>query len=104
MLLFAPIAFLGALPIFVLRKRTITSTTPWGVKEHSPLTLTLGSTAALPSTNTRFAQIASLRSPAATPVFISYLVGSVPILVAYLWCAGYVSSDAKLGLLFYHKG
>lgn len=65
------------------------------------LTLLAAAPAKSPS---RFAQLASLTSATSLPVLIAYLIGSAPVFTAYLWCASSVSTDARLGLLFYHKG
>lgn len=54
--------------------------------------------------STRFALIASLKHASTLPIFLTYLVASVPILFAYTLCANWVSTDPRLGFLFFHKG
>ncbi|ORY72611.1 nucleoporin protein Ndc1-Nup [Leucosporidium creatinivorum] len=83
-LLFSPLAFLGALPIIVLRKQTITTS--------------------LPSTATRFSQLSSLRNPSTLPIFLAYLFGAISLSTSYIWCAGYTSRAPQLGVLSYHEG
>ncbi|GAA5951721.1 hypothetical protein JCM3765_003094 [Sporobolomyces pararoseus] len=83
-LLFAPIAFLGTLPLFVLRKQTISLPQP-----PQP---------------TKFSQYSQLWERPTLKVFFSYLVGAAFFHFAYVWCTGYTSRDAKLGLFFYHQG
>ncbi|GAA6064070.1 hypothetical protein JCM10212_001476 [Sporobolomyces blumeae] len=83
-LLFAPVAFLGTLPLFVLRKRTITTPRP--------------------PPPTRFAQLSQLRNRSTVPVFLTYLSGVAAFHFAYVWCASSVSTEARLGLFFYHQG
>ncbi|GAA5990201.1 hypothetical protein JCM5350_001083 [Sporobolomyces pararoseus] len=83
-LLFAPVALLGTLPLFVLRKQTISLPQP-----PQP---------------TKFSQYSQLRERSSLKVFFSYLVGAAFFHFAYVWCSGYTSRDAKLGLFFYHQG
>lgn len=56
--------------------------------------------ASLPATATRFSQLALLRQPSASPILLAYVLGSLPILFAYLWCASSVSPAAQLGWFF----
>ncbi|GAA5911686.1 nucleoporin NDC1 [Sporobolomyces salmoneus] len=83
-ILCAPIAFLGTLPLFVLRKQTITLPQP-----PSP---------------TKFSQYSHLRDRSTLRVFLTYLAGAGLFHFAYVWCAGSVSKEARLGLFFYHQG
>ncbi|GAA5863792.1 hypothetical protein JCM1840_005768 [Sporobolomyces johnsonii] len=83
-LLFAPIAFLGTLPLFVLRKQRVTTARP-------PLP-------------TRFAQLAQLKDRSSAQIFLTYLAGAALLHVAYVWCSGYASRDPQLGLFFFHEG
>ncbi|GAA5933058.1 Ndc1p [Sporobolomyces koalae] len=83
-IVFAPIVFLGSLPLFVLRKQTISLPRP--------------------SLPTRFSQFAQLRQRSTLKVFLSYLAGAGFFHIAYIWCAGYTSTDPRLGLFFYHQG
>ncbi|GAA5890298.1 hypothetical protein JCM16303_005323 [Sporobolomyces ruberrimus] len=83
-LLCAPIAFLGTLPLFVLRKQTVSL-------PHPPLP-------------TKFAQYAQLRNRSNLKVFLTYLAGATFFHFAYVWCSGYTSKDSRLGLFFYHQG
>ncbi|SCV69567.1 BQ2448_2587 [Microbotryum intermedium] len=83
-LLFSPVVFFGALPLFIHRKRTIST--------------------ALPSASTLFAQLESLRRPNAITTLTVYLVAVAPIHFAYVWCTSYTSREPRLGWLFYHSG
>ncbi|GAA5963037.1 hypothetical protein JCM21900_002318 [Sporobolomyces salmonicolor] len=83
-LLFAPIAFLGTLPLFVLRKQRLTTARP-------PLP-------------TRFAQLAQLNDHSSAQIFFTHLAGAALYHAAYVWCSGYASKDPQLGLFFFHEG
>ncbi|GAA5919791.1 hypothetical protein JCM1841_005864 [Sporobolomyces salmonicolor] len=83
-LLFAPIAFLGTLPLFVLRKQRVTTARP-------PLP-------------TRFAQLAQLNDHSSAQIFFTHLAGAALFHAAYVWCSGYASKDPQLGLFFFHEG
>ncbi|GAA6012085.1 hypothetical protein JCM11491_001745 [Sporobolomyces phaffii] len=83
-LLFAPVAFLGTLPLFVLRKRTISLPRP--------------------PRATRFAQYSQLRERSTLTVFLTYLSGAAMFHLAYVWCTGYTSKNPNLGFTFYHQG
>ncbi|BGO89507.1 hypothetical protein NBRC10512_003968 [Rhodotorula toruloides] len=85
LLLFAPIAFLGTLPVLVLRKQTITTSRP-------PLP-------------TLFSKLSSIRKRSlALPVFFAYLLAALILHFAYIWAASWTSRDARLGWLFFHQG
>ncbi|BGP45937.1 hypothetical protein JCM10450v2_001772 [Rhodotorula kratochvilovae] len=84
-LLFSPLTLCGAICIVVLRKKTLTTARP-------PLP-------------TRFAAFAQLRHRRiALPVFLAYLASASFLHVAYVWTASWVSSEAQLGLFFFHQG
>ncbi|GAA5828296.1 hypothetical protein JCM5353_003289 [Sporobolomyces roseus] len=83
-LLFAPIAFLGTLPLFVLRKQTISLPQP-------PLA-------------TKFATYSQLRQRSTIRVFLAYWFGATAFHFAFVWCATFTSSDSRLSLFFYHQG
>ncbi|GAA5984691.1 hypothetical protein JCM11641_004564 [Rhodosporidiobolus odoratus] len=83
-LLFGPVAFLGSLPVIVLRKQTLTT-------GRSPLP-------------TRAARLNQLGERSSAVVFLAYLLSTAFLHVAYVWCAGYSSRDAKLGVFFFHEG
>ncbi|GAA6029218.1 hypothetical protein JCM8097_003574 [Rhodosporidiobolus ruineniae] len=84
LLLFAPVAFAGSLPIIVLRKQTITTASP-------PLP-------------TLFSKLAQLRQRSSLVVFLAYLGSSALLLFAYVWGADMASREAKLSVLFFHEG
>ncbi|KAL8293115.1 hypothetical protein RQP46_000809 [Phenoliferia psychrophenolica] len=81
---YALLALLGAIPILVLRKQTLTTDPP-----RSPSLL---------------GQLALLRQPATQMISLYYLAGGGILLVSYLSCASYVSQDARLFPLFFHEG
>ncbi|GAA5989355.1 hypothetical protein JCM10908_001275 [Rhodotorula pacifica] len=83
--LFAPIAFLGTLPVLVLRKQTITTVRP-----------------PLPTLFARLAQVQ--KRTIALPIFVAYLIASVTLHFAYIWAASWASQDARLGWFFFHQG
>ena len=62
--------------------------------------LALPVAAALPATPTRFSQLSLLRQPTAAFTLVAYLLASVPLSSAYLWCAASVSPNARLGWVF----
>jgi nucleoporin NDC1 len=101
-LLYTTVAFLGAVPVFVLRKQTLTSELS-RPRPHSPY-LTAFDTATFPTAASRFAQWTTLLQPVVVPVFLAYAVGYVPLFYAYLWCASSVSRYPRIGLTFYHEG
>ncbi|BGP13789.1 hypothetical protein JCM10213v2_001727 [Rhodosporidiobolus nylandii] len=82
-LLFGPIAFLGSLPVIVLRKQTLITARP-------PLP-------------TRFAQLSQLRERSSLVVFAAYALSALFLHTAYVW-AGSWGRDAKLGVFFFHEG
>lgn len=86
-LLFTPLAFAGSLPIFVLRKRTITSETclcrPRYERESD-----LPATAAPSSTPSRFSQLVALRRSASLTVLSAYMLGAALLSSCYIWSAG----------------
>ncbi|KDE03934.1 hypothetical protein MVLG_05626 [Microbotryum lychnidis-dioicae p1A1 Lamole] len=83
-LLFSPVVFFGALPLFIHRKSTIST--------------------GIPSASTPFAQLESLRRPDAVTTLIVYLLAVAPIHFSYVWCTSYTSREPRLGWLFYHSG
>ena len=104
-LIYAPLAFIGTLPIFVLRKQTLTSEQSdlWSChpdRRGANTDVRLPFPAALPATPTRFSQLALLRQPSAAFTLAAYLIASVPLSFAYLWCAASVSPNARLGWVF----
>ncbi|KWU46467.1 hypothetical protein RHOSPDRAFT_15271 [Rhodotorula sp. JG-1b] len=83
--LFAPFAFLGTVPVLVLRKQTITTVRP-------PLP-------------TLFARLSQLQKRSITlPIFVAYLLSAVTLHFAYIWAASWASRDARLGWFFFHQG
>ncbi|GEM09572.1 nucleoporin protein Ndc1-Nup family protein [Rhodotorula toruloides] len=85
LLLFAPVAFLGTLPVLILRKQTITTSRP-------PLP-------------TLFSKLSSIRKRTlALPVVLAYLLAASILHFAYIWAASWTSRDARLGWLFFHQG
>ncbi|KAM0753926.1 hypothetical protein T439DRAFT_298370 [Meredithblackwellia eburnea MCA 4105] len=82
--LFTPMALLGAIPVFVLRKKTLTT--------------------ALPTRLTVFSRLKLLSHPSSLPIFLAYYTGAAPLFLAYVWCAHQVSTDPRLGVMFLHKG
>ncbi|GAA6012974.1 hypothetical protein JCM8202_002972 [Rhodotorula sphaerocarpa] len=84
-LLFSPVAFLGALPVLVLRKQTITTVRP-------PLP-------------TLFARLTQVRHRATSlPILVAYLMAVSLLHFAYIWAATWASRDARLGWFFFHQG
>ncbi|GAA5830168.1 hypothetical protein JCM3766R1_002807 [Sporobolomyces carnicolor] len=83
-LLFTPFAFIGTLPLFVLRKQTISLPQP-------PLP-------------TKFAQYSQLRDRSTLKIALTYFTGAALFHFAYIWCASYASKEPRLGLFFYHQG
>ncbi|GAA5875593.1 hypothetical protein JCM3774_006112 [Rhodotorula dairenensis] len=83
--LFGPVAFLGTLPVLVLRKQTVTPVRP-------PLP-------------TLFARLSQLQKRRVTlPIFVAYFIAATTLHFAYVWAASWVSEDARLGWSFFHQG
>ncbi|KAI5474144.1 nucleoporin protein Ndc1-Nup family protein, partial [Pseudohyphozyma bogoriensis] len=82
--LWSPLALLGALPILVLRKQTLTTE--------------------LPAAPTLFSRYMLLQRPAALQTFTSYLLASVPLVLAYIYAAYAASESPQLGFFFFHSG
>ncbi|KAK4703618.1 nucleoporin NDC1, partial [Phenoliferia sp. Uapishka_3] len=81
---FGFVAIIGTAPIFILRSRTLTMS--------SPPSLTL------------FDSLGLLLQPSASFVFLYHLVGAAFSLALYLGCATHLSDASRLGLTFVHKG
>ncbi|GAA6055758.1 hypothetical protein JCM3770_006146 [Rhodotorula araucariae] len=84
-LLFSPVALCGAVCVVVLRKKTLTTARP-----------------PLPTQLAAFAQLR--HRGVALPIFVAYLGAAGFLHVAYVWTASWISSEAKLGLFFFHQG
>ncbi|GAA5848333.1 hypothetical protein JCM8547_004480 [Rhodosporidiobolus lusitaniae] len=84
LLLFSPLAFLGSLPVIVLRKQTVTT--------------------ARPPSPTRFSELTKLYSRSSLHTFLAYLLSAAFLHVAYVWAAGWASREAKLEVFFFHEG
>lgn len=103
-LLFSPVAFLGAVPILVLRKSTLTS-----MSASIPLLMTLLAdgldlVASASTEPSRLAQVLGLLQPSMLKVLLAYFLGSLPILSAYIRLSSSVSIDPRLGFFYRFDG
>jgi beta-galactosidase GanA len=89
--------------VIVLRKQTITSTLTCPLFPSLD-SFSFFSTAARPPLPTKFARFNQLRSAEAVKVFVAYALSAAVLHVAYVWAAGWVSREAKLGVFFFHEG
>lgn len=99
-LLFSPLVYLGCLPILVLKKSTLTSKLLYRHSSERVADSVCRRLAHASREPSRFSQLITLLQPSSLRIIFAYSLGSIPILLGYLWCATSVSKDARLGIFY----